>query len=226
MKSDLFSKKKPVTNPPGPPVGRLHILTDYHFQQRYPHAELAQMAIKGGADTIQFRQKKGLLRHILIEAERTKSVCTLSCVPLIIDDDLSIALAVDASGVHLGLSDMPVTAARRLLGPSRTIGATATTVEQAVAAENCGATYIGFGPVFPTRSKINPTSVKGIRGLSAVCKAVSIPVIAIAGIVPSRLAAVFDAGAHGVAVLSSVVLSPDPTSSTAQFREEIEKYGF
>lgn len=184
------------------------------------------MAIAGGADTIQFRQKSGLLRHVLHEAERTAFVCVNSNVSLIIDDDLTVALSVNASGVHLGLGDMPVSAARRVLGPDRTIGATTTTVKQAVDAEKNGATYIGFGPVFPTRSKMNPTSVKGIQGLREVCRAVSIPVIAIAGIVPSRLSAVFDAGAHGVAVLSAVILAPDPTSSTAMFREEIEKYSF
>ena len=103
------------------------------------------------------------------------------------------------------------------------VGATATTVEQALAAEAAGADYVGFGPVFATRSKRNPASVKGLAGLAAVCAAVRVPVVAIAGVTPERVAAVLDAGAHGVAVMTAVTAAADPQAAAAAFREALER---
>ena len=206
------------------PVGRLHVLTDFFFQQRFSHAELARLAISGGADTIQFRQKTGALRHKLREARRTADVCAETDVPLLIDDHLDVSLAVGASGVHLGQEDFPVREARRLLGPDVLIGATATTVAQALQAEADGASYIGFGPVFTTHSKANPASTKGLDGLAAVCEAVTLPVIAIAGITPPRVPSVLEAGAHGIAVLSAIVLAERPDQATALFRQAIDGF--
>ncbi|CAM3291250.1 thiamine phosphate synthase [Rhodothermus bifroesti] len=206
------------------PIGRLHVLTDFYFQQRYGHAELARLVIEGGADTIQFRQKFGNVRHKLYEARRTAAVCRQARIPLLIDDHLEIALAVGADGVHLGQEDFPIAEARRLLGPSAIIGATATTIEEAVEAWQAGADYIGFGPVFPTASKANPASVKGLEGLAAVCAAVPIPVIAIAGINVQRVWAVLEAGAYGVAVMTAITTAPDPRAAAAQFRAAIEAF--
>jgi len=146
-------------------------------------------------------------------------------VLFLVNDHVSIAQAVDAGGVHLGLDDFPVPDARRILGPACIIGATATTLDQAIEAQGAGADYIGFGPVFSTRSKSSPASVKGITGLSEVCNRVTIPVIAIAGITPDRVRPVLEAGAHGVAVMAAVTVSRDPGSITASIREEIDKYG-
>ena len=204
------------------PIGRLHVLTDFFFQQRFSHAELARLAISGGADAIQFRQKTGALRHKLYEARRVADVCAEADVPLLIDDHLDVSLAVGADGVHLGQEDFPVQEARRLLGPDALVGATATTVAQALQAQEDGANYIGFGPVFSTRSKANPASTKGLDGLAAVCRAVTLPVIAIAGITPSRVPSVLEAGAHGVAVLSAIVLADQPDRATALFRQTID----
>ncbi|HYE96164.1 MAG TPA: thiamine phosphate synthase [Rubricoccaceae bacterium] len=209
-------------------VGRLHVLTDFLFQQRYPHAELARLAIAGGADTIQFRQKEGTTRDRLAGLRPTAAVCRAAGVPLLVDDDLALALAVDADGVHLGQTDLPVADARAILAPRERpplVGATATTVEDALLAEAAGADYVGFGPVFPTGSKRNPASVKGLAALAAVCRGVRIPVVAIAGITPERVAACLDAGAHGVAVMTAVTTAPDPQAATARFREVIERWG-
>ncbi len=204
-------------------IGRLHVLTDYRLQQRFSHAELARRAIAGGADTIQFRQKQGDVRHRLHEARRTAEVCKERGVPLIIDDHLDVALAVGAGGVHLGQTDFPVASARRVPGPKAIIGATATTPVQARRAEADGAGYIGFGPVFATRSKAAPASVKGLRGLAAACEAVGIPVIAIAGITPERVRPALEAGAHGVAVLSAVALADHPDAGTPVFRAALDE---
>jgi thiamine-phosphate pyrophosphorylase len=209
-------------------VGRLHVLTDFHFQQRFGHAALAHLAIAGGADTVQFRQKQGTVRDLLANLRPTAAACRAAGVPLVVDDRLDLALAAGADGVHLGQLDLPVAAARAALarcdGPTRIVGASATTAEQARAAEADGADYVGFGPVFETRSKANPASVKGLAGLEEACAAVRIPVIAIAGITPERVRAVLEAGAHGVAVMTAVTTAPDPQAAAARFREEIERW--
>lgn len=207
-----------------PRIGRLHVLTDYHFQQRHSHAELARLAILGGADTIQFRQKFGLIRHRLKAAKATAEICFSTKTTLIINDDITFTLAVGASGVHLGVNDFPISDARNLIGDLRLIGASATTLDQAVIAQEEGADYVGFGPVFRTRSKANPAGVKGLKALSEVCAALTIPVIAIAGITVDRVEAILDSGAHGVAVMTAVTNAADPRTVTAAIREKVEKY--
>lgn len=202
-------------------IGRLHVLTDFHFQQRYTHAQLAWHAIAGGADTIQFRQKTGTLRNRLHEALAVAEVCHAAGVPLLIDDHIDLALAVGAAGVHLGQADFPVDLARRITGPDFIIGATVTTLAQALAAEAAGADYLGFGPVYPTRSKANPASVKGVDGLAAVCRAVSVPVIGIAGITAAQVPEVRTAGAYGVAVMTAVSCAADPTEATRTLRRAL-----
>jgi thiamine-phosphate pyrophosphorylase len=209
--------------PPFASVGRLHVLTDFAFQQRFSHADLARAAIAGGADTIQFRQKTGLVRHRLREAREAAAVCRALGVPFLVNDALDIALAVDAQGVHLGQNDFPVAEARRLLGPAAVIGATATTVDEAMRAWQDGASYIGFGPVFATRSKSNPAPVRGLEGLREVCRAVPLPVVAIAGMTVDRARRVLEAGAHGVAVMTAVTTAPDPEDAARGFRRALDE---
>jgi thiamine-phosphate pyrophosphorylase len=205
-------------------VGRLHVLTDFVFQQCLSHAELAAAATAGGADVVQFRQKTGPVRARLHAAERTAAACHTAGIPLLINDEIALALAVEAAGVHLGQDDLPIDVARRILGPGTVIGATVTSVAQARAAEAAGASYLGFGPVFPTQSKRNPASVKGLEGVAAVCAAVKIPVVAIAGITPERVRPALEAGAHGVAVMTAISTAPDPEAATAAFRAEIDAW--
>lgn len=205
-------------------LGRFHLLTDFHFQQRYSHAELAALGIEGGADIVQFRHKESDLRAFVHEAEQTARVCRERNVPLLINDRADVMLGLDAAGVHLGQLDMPVRMARRALGEQAIIGATATTVRDALQAQDEGADYVGFGPVFETRSKANPASVKGLQGLEEVCRAVTIPVIAIAGITPERVRPVMEAGAYGFAVMTAVTTSPTPTEAARCFRQELDAF--
>lgn len=202
-------------------IGRLHVITDFYLQQRISHAELAIQAIEGGADVIQFRQKRGGIRNKLIAARKLKVVCEEAGVPLIINDHLNIAQALGA-GAHLGQDDFPLPEAREILGSEVVIGATATTAEQARQAYEEGADYIGFGPVFTTQSKFNRSSTKGVDGLAAACDAVPIPVIAIAGITSDRVQPALDAGAHGVAVLSAVATAESPKRATARIRAALD----
>jgi len=175
------------------------------------------MAIQGGAEVIQFRQKHGSVRDMFAEAMAVKKVCEHQEVTFLINDRVDIALAVGADGVHLGQTDLPVSAARSILGPNAIIGVTAPDVELAKLAEKQGADYVGFGPVFLTRSKANPTSVKGVPGLQKFCSSVSLPVIAIAGITVDRTREVLEAGAHGIAVMTAISLAQYPEIETQKF---------
>lgn len=203
-------------------IGRLHVITDFKMQQLRSHADLARLALRGGADTIQFRQKHGGIRNVLSQAHATQSVCTDASMPLIVNDRVDIAQAVGAAGVHLGQEDFPIEEARALLGDEAIIGATANKVSQVVAAYEQGATYVGFGPVFETQSKRNAKSVTGLDTLAEACDAVPIPVIAIGGITHDRVRPTLDAGAYGVAVLSSVATSKNPERAAARFRAAID----
>jgi thiamine-phosphate pyrophosphorylase len=203
-------------------IGRLHVITDFKFQQELSHATLARLAIRGGADTVQFRQKHGGIRNILSQARETQAVCRDASIPLIVDDRIDVAQAVGAAGVHLGQEDFPIADGRRLLGEDAIIGATANKVSEAVEAYEAGATYIGFGPVFETGSKRNPKSVVGLETLDEVCGAVPIPVIAIGGITHDRVRPALEAGAHGVAVLSAIATSKNPERAAARFRAAID----
>lgn len=205
-----------------PAIGRLHVLTDFTFQQRHSHAELARLAILGGAQVIQFRQKSGGIRDILASAHATAVVCREHGVPMLVNDRVDVALAVGADGVHLGQTDMPLADARRMLGSDAIIGITAPGISLAENALRDGADYIGFGPVYPTRSKANPSSVKGLEGVLEIANAVDIPVIGIAGITATRCADVLRAGAHGVAIMTAITCAPDPQRATAQFARAVE----
>lgn len=206
-------------------IGRLHVLTDFHFQQRFGHGALARLALAGGAEVIQFREKRGSARDAWAGVVPVVAACRAVGATCLVDDDLGLAIASGADGVHLGQTDLPVEAARRSLdrvASGGIVGATATTAQQAREAEAAGADYIGFGPVFATGSKANPARVKGLGGLAAACEAVSIPVIAIAGITPERVAPCLDAGAHGVAVMTAVSCAADPRVAAGAFREAVE----
>ncbi len=203
-------------------IGRLHVLTDFHLQQQRSHADLARLAVRGGADTVQFRQKHGGIQNILIEARKVAKVCRDASVPLIVDDRIDVAQAIDAEGAHLGQQDFPIDEARAILGPDAIIGATATKTDQVVEAYEMGADYVGFGPVFPTTSKRNPKSVKGTEGVREASEAVPIPIIAIGGITHDRVRPTLEAGAHGVAVLSAICTAKSPERATARFRAAID----
>ena len=204
-------------------IGRLHVVTDTALQRRHSHADLARRAARGGADTVQFRDKGASMRDRWAALEATAEALAGTATTLVVDDHADLALAAGA-GVHVGQTDLPVAVARRLLGADAVVGATATTATQAVQAEAAGASYVGFGPVFATTSKVNPDSVKGLAGLAEACAAVRIPVIAIGGLTLSRVAEALGAGAWGVAVLSAVVCADDVEAAAAAFAEEVERW--
>ena len=202
-------------------IGVLHVITDTTLQSRFTHAELAELAIKGGADTVQFRQKSGTTRELITTAQRMQTVCAQHKVPLIVNDRADIALAVGATGAHFGQDDMPVSIGRQLLSTHATIGASARTEEKILAAISEGADYIGFGPIYGTTSKSDAEMPKGLERLRRMCEIAACPVIAIGGITLQTAGDVIRAGAHGIAVISAVCAHPEPTVATQALLNEI-----
>lgn len=199
-----------------PPVPKFHVLTDTTLQRRYSHAELAQCAIDGGADGIQFRQKTGSTAEVLRNAEAVRKVCDRAGVTFLVNDRLDIALAVEADGLHVGQEDLPARIARRLLGQNRLLGVSAHTLSLGFSAWLDGADYIGFGPVYGTSSKPLDRGATGLESLREVSERIGIPVIAIGGVTVGRVTEVLAAGAYGVAVISAVCCAEDVTEAARE----------
>lgn len=199
-------------------IGRLHVITDVKMQQRVSHLELAEAAIEGGADVVQLRDKEASALALLETALELASLCRRKRIHLIVNDRADIAWAADAHGVHLGDQDLPLSAARRLLGPDRILGSSADNAEDATRLARDGADYAGIGPIFSTTSKTDAGPELGIEGLVKAVRASPIPLIAIGGITLSNLEEVVATGVHGVALLSAVSLSPHPASVVQKAR--------
>jgi thiamine-phosphate pyrophosphorylase len=195
-------------------VGRLHVLTDMVLQSRFSHVDLTRLAVAGGADTIQFRQKTGSTREMIETARAMKRLCAEAGVAFIVNDRIDVALAAEADGVHLGQDDFPIPMARELLGPDKIVGGSAVTLAEA---EKClaeGADYVGFGPVFPTTSKDDAGPATGLARLREVVLKIPLPIVGIGGIDSANAARVLAVGAHGLAVISSICCQEDPTQAT------------
>lgn len=192
------------------PIGRFHVLTESVLQCRFSHVELTRMAISGGADTIQFRQKTGSTRSMIETAREMQRICREAGVTFIVNDRIDVALATEADGVHLGQDDFPIPLARSLLGKDRIIGGSASTPDEAFRCEREGADYVGFGPVFPTSSKEDAGPVSGLRVLREIVQKCALPVVAIGGISGRNISQVMETGARGAAVISAVCCQEDP----------------
>jgi len=195
-------------------IGQLHILTDTALQSRFSHVELTRLAIQGGADTIQFRQKIESTREMIKIAQQIKQMCTDSGVAFIINDRVDVAIASDADGVHLGQDDFPLPLARKLMGESKILGGSAATLAEARKCFTEGADYIGFGPVYPTTSKEDAGPVTGIDLLKQVVEIIPLPIIAIGGVSVENIPEVIQAGTHGIAVISAVCCQENPEQAT------------
>ena len=203
-------------------IGVLHVITDTTLQSRFTHVELAELAIQGGADTVQFRQKQGTTRELVATAAAMQKVCKAHTVPLIVNDRADIALAVGAIGVHFGQDDMRISIGRRILPTETVIGASARTEKKILEAITEGADYIGFGPIYGTTSKPDAEMAKGLERLRRMCDIAACPVIAIGGIGVETAGDVIRAGAHGIAVISAVCAHPEPNVATQALFNEIQ----
>lgn len=173
-----------------------------------------ETAIDGGVQLIQYRDKSGLRGQIYERAERLRELTRRSNVKLIINDEVDVAMSIGADGVHLGQDDFPVMAARALMGQQAIIGLSTHSLGEAIAAEKESVDYIGFGPIFSTKTKQSGHLPLGIESIQALCARVTLPVYAIGGIQKSHAQSILKAGAAGVAVASALV-----GASKVQFRE-------
>lgn len=197
---------------------RLYLCTDRLLAMGRPIIQAVEQAIQGGVTMVQLREKDASTRDFYRVALEVQAVTKRHGIPLVINDRLDIALAIGADGIHLGQSDMPVEVARRLVGSSMFIGISAATVESALAMQKAGADYIGTGPVYPTGSKGDAGDAIGVNGLSAVCNAVSIPVVAIGGISAANTPGIMESGVDGIAVISAILSQPDITQAARALR--------
>ena len=190
------------------------------------HLEIAEAALAAGVRTIQFRDKNMTTRELLETASVLRQRTRQAGARLFVNDRVDVALAVEADGVHLGPDDMPVAAARRLArhtsGGLR-LGASAGTVEEAIAAAEAGADYLGVGSVFATDTKPDAGDPIGLEGLRKIAAATRLPVIAIGGITRENAASVIDAGADGAAVIRAVVRAPDMTVAARDLLEVVRR---
>ena len=203
-------------------TGRLHVLTDTCLQTHFSHLELAELAIAGGADTIQFRQKEGATRQMIRVAEQLQALCKRAGVTFIINDRVDVAIASHADGVHLGQDDFPIPLARKLLGEGAIIGGSAGSMEEARKCLLEGADYIGFGPVYPTTSKEDAGPAAGLGLLKQIVEAIPLPIIAIGGITADNTSPVIQTGVHGIAVISAVCCQSDPAEAAKCLRHLLE----
>jgi thiamine-phosphate pyrophosphorylase len=203
-------------------IGRFHVLTDSCLQTRFSHVALAELAIAGGADTVQFREKGWETRRLICVAERMQSLCKKAGVTFIVNDRVDVAIASGADGVHLGQNDFPIPLARKLLGDEAIIGGSAGNMEEA---RNClleGADYIGFGPVYFTTSKEDAGPAGGLVLLKQVVEEIPLPIIAIGGLTKDNTPQVIGTGAHGIAVISAVCCQKDPAEAARCLRRLLE----
>ena len=198
-------------------IGRLHLLTD----TRPGRDVLATVAaaLAGGVDTVQVRVGDEVTdAHAYQLTVAVLALCREYRVPCLVNDRLHVAVAAGADGGHVGADDLPVTAARRVLGPHAVLGATARDPTTARALVADGADYLGVGPAYPTSTKDGLPSPIGPAGITAVAEAVTVPVIAIGGVTAPRLPELRAAGAYGVAVVGAICGAGDPTSAAADLR--------
>lgn len=199
----------------------LYLVTDQKLSRGRSTLEIVRGAVSGGVTCVQLREKEASTRTFIEEARAIKAWLDDKGVPLIINDRVDVALAVGASGVHLGQSDMHIRDARSLLPPEALIGISAESLEDALAAEREGADYIGVSPVFATPTKTDTATPLGLDGVRQIRAAVDIPIVGIGGIGLANAAEVMAAGADGIAVVSAIVAADDPHKAARGLKKKI-----
>jgi len=202
---------------------RLCFIADSEAARGKDILQLIAQAVEGGVTIVQLRGKKWTSREFLEVGMKAVRLLKPKKIPLIINDEVHIALACEASGVHLGQGDMPLRCARELMGKERIIGISVSSADEALAAEKGGSDYIGVGPVFATLSKKDIGSPLGLAGLREIRQKVKIPILAIGGISVANVADVIASGADGVAVISAIAAATDPKKAATEIIELIGK---
>lgn len=202
---------------------RLYVITDRTLARGRPESEIARQAIAGGATAIQLRWKTGPLSEAFRVGRELRELCSREGVLFVVNDRVDLALALEADGVHVGVTDLPVAETCRLVGDQLVVGFSPETLEQALEAEAAGADYLGVGPVYPTVTKSDAGPAVGLEHVQRIAAAVQIPVVGIGGITAENAGAVIRAGAVGVAVISAVVGADDVRLAAAQLRRVVDE---
>lgn len=202
----------------------LYVVTHSDPAAGYVHLDVARAALEGGADALQLRDKEAGGREMHRLAVRIKEMVDESASGCLffVNDRVDVAMAARADGVHLGQEDMPAASARSLAGPRLIVGISATTVEEAEAAQADGADYLGVGPVFATPTKADAAVPIGVEGLGRIREATDLPIVAIGGIDADNAKQVFEAGADGIAVISAVTSSGDMLEAVRGLRRAVD----
>ncbi|MFW1468997.1 thiamine phosphate synthase [Vibrio parahaemolyticus] len=191
---------------------RLYLVTD--DQQDLPTLKhVVRKAVEGGVTMVQVREKHGDVREFIERAQAVKTILEGTGVPLIINDRVDVALAVDADGVHLGQSDMPAEITRQLIGPNKILGLSIETEDQLAEADSLPIDYIGLSAIFATPTKINTKKHWGIEGLKMALNTTSLPIVAIGGINETNIPALSATGVHGLALVSAICHAENPTKA-------------
>jgi len=199
----------------------LYLVTDRDLSLGRSNLEVIQAAVRGGVTLVQLREKEATTKEFYQEGLKIRAYLKARDIPLIINDRIDMALALDAEGVHLGQEDMPIDAARKILGPQKIIGASVFTPEEAKIAEALGADYLGLSPIFVTETKPELTQHLGIKGIPLLKEAVKIPVVGIGSMSESNAYEAVKAGLDGVAVVSAICSREDPRAAAAAIKAEI-----
>ena len=200
----------------------LYAITDRHWLNGQTLKSQVEKALKGGATMIQIREKDLNEKDFLLEAEELLALCRSYNVPFIVNDNVELAVKIGADGVHVGQSDMNARDVRALIGNDKILGVSTQTVEQALFAQECGADYLGVGAVFPTGSK-DDAEVLDRKTLMDICKAVSIPVVAIGGITKDNVRELKGTGIAGFSVISAIFAQKDIQNATAELLKRTEE---
>ena len=202
-------------------IAGLYVIIDSQALRGRSHIEVASQAIRGGARTIQLRDKVQGKKEVLAIAQQLRNLCSEHNVLFIINDFLDLVLATDADGLHLGQDDLPIKVARKLLPMGKILGCSTTTVDQAITAGAEGADYIAVGSMYPTLSK-ETAKVVGLERLRQIRQAVTLPLVAIGGITKDNAAEVLAAGADSVAVISAILQAESPEEAARQIADRLE----
>lgn len=198
-------------------IGRLHVICDSRV--------LACAVLEAGAPVVQLRAKDMTDRQLYDMTSAVVVAAAHTGAMVLVNDRVHVAVAAGADGAHVGEHDLPVAAARRALGPTAVLGGTARDPAMAGDGEAGGASYLGVGPVYMTSSKAGLPDPIGLSAVAAIAEAVSIPVIAIAGVTVERVPELLAAGAYGVAVIGAIAGASDPAAATRQFLRALEAGG-
>ena len=202
----------------------MYFITDSLNYSEEEFLSRVEQALVGGVTLLQLREKDKTTREYIELAKKVHEITEKYDVPLIIDDRVDVALAINAEGVHVGQSDMPVSMARKLMGDDKIVGATTKTVEQAVEACAQGADYLGVGAIYPTTTKVK-TVLTSTETLKDICNSVPIPANAIGGLNKDNIDILKGISISGICVVSAIMKAENPQKATVELIDRAKELG-